>query len=126
MKTEDKRKQEEKENVKNEPNVKKKIKNEHNVCASVKCQNKFNYDKDDFFPTLPSPNKKLNKVAYVVIDREEMNTAYQDLTSRFPIWSARGNEYIIIGYHYNANCILGHPVQDKMAGSLTKAWEHLH
>ena len=55
-----------------------------------------------------------------------MNTAYLDLTGRFLIRLARGNEYIMIGYHYDANCTLGHPVQDRTTGSLTKAWEHLH
>ena len=66
--------------MKNEPNVKQEIKNEHEVCATVKCQNNGNDDEGGFFPTLPSPNKKLNKVAYVEINREQMNTAYQDLT----------------------------------------------
>ena len=76
----DKINQEGKENVKSEPNAKQKIKDEHNVCTSVKWQDKDNGNEDDFFPVSPTPNKKLNKVAYVVINREEMNTAYQDLT----------------------------------------------
>ena len=31
----------------------------------------------------------------------------------------------MIGYHYDANCILGHPVTNQTAPVLTKAWEHL-
>ena len=84
-----------------------------------------NNDKD-YFPTSLTPNKKTNKVAYVVIDQKEISTAYKDLTGRFPVRSSRGNGYIMVGYHYDANCILGYPVRDRTAGSLTKAWEYLH
>ena len=65
-------------------------------------------------------------MAYVLINKDNIKTAYQDLTGRFPIKSSRGNEYILIGYHYNANCILAHPIKDRTAQSITNAWEHLH
>ena len=94
-------KQEDNKYVKNEPNTKQEIKDKHHVCTTVKRENNVIDKKDDFFLTSPSPNKKLNKVAYMVINREEMNIAYQDLTSWFPIWLERGNEYIMIGYHYD-------------------------
>ena len=77
------------------------------------------------FPTSLEPNDKSNQVAYVVIDKKELSTGYQDLTRRFPVRSTQGNEYVLVGYHYDANCILGHPVKNHTAQTLTAAWEHL-
>ena len=47
--------------------------------------------KMDSFPSSPTPNKKPHQVAY------------QDLTGRFPVRSSRGNEYILVGYHFDVN-----------------------
>ena len=80
----------------------------------------------DVFPASPTPNLKTNAVAYILVNKTDMVTAYQDLTGRFPYKSSRGNEYILIGYHYDANCILGHPVKDRKAPTLTSAWKHIH
>ena len=102
------------------------IKDKNNITQDVRYGNDQEAEEEDNFPTSPSPNHKTNKVAYVLIDRDEINTAYHDLTGRFPIRSASGNEYIMVAYHYDANCILGHPVRDRTAASLKKAWEHLH
>ena len=41
----------------------------------------------------------------ILINKSEISTAYQDLTGRFPMKSSRGNEYILIRYHYDANFI---------------------
>ena len=73
----------------------------------------------DSFPSSPTPNKKSHQVAYIIINKTDLNTAYQDLIDRFPVRSSQGNEYILVGYHFNANCILGHPVKDHTANVLT-------
>ena len=65
-------------------------------------------------------------MAYMLIDRKELSTAYTDLTGRFPVRSSRGNQYILIGYHYDANCIHGIAVKDRKAATLTAAWQSLH
>ena len=39
---------------------------------------------DDSFPTSPTPNAKTNDAAYMIIDQDELSTAYTDLTGRFP------------------------------------------
>ena len=80
----------------------------------------------DSFPSSPQPNEKTNDVIYAVIKKEELSTAYTDLTGRFPLRSSRGNQYILVGYHYDGNCIIGTPVKDRKAPTLTKAWESLH
>ena len=33
---------------------------------------------------------------------------------------------MLIGYHYDANCIIGHPVRDRQAATLKTAWQKLH
>ena len=50
----------------------------------------------DSFPSSPTPNKKSHQVAYVILNKTDLNTAYQDLTGRFPVRSSRGNEYTAI------------------------------
>ena len=80
----------------------------------------------DHFPESPTPNAKNHQVAYILIDKDELNTAYQDLTGRLPMQSTQGNEYILIGYHYDSNCIIAHPVKKRTAQVLTTAWKNLH
>ena len=43
------------------------------------------------FPATTISSTKINQVAYVLIDKNNLKTAYQDLTGRFPIKSSRGN-----------------------------------
>ena len=61
----------------------------------------------------------------MLIDKKIVVTAYSDLTGRFPVRSTQGNEYIMVGYHYNGNYILGHLVKNRTSFELTKAWQHL-
>ena len=62
---------------------------------------------NDSFPPSPTLNNKTNDVAYMIINRHEVNTAYTDLTGRFPCRSSSGNEYVMIAYHFDGNCIVG-------------------
>ena len=77
---------------------------------------------EDAFPYPATPNRKYNQAAYVVIKHKEITTVYQDLMGRFPIQSSRGNEYVLVRYHYDANCILWHLVKDRTASLLTTEW----
>ena len=54
-------------------------------------------DLETYFPTTDQLNVKSNQVAYVLIDKSTIATAYQDLTGRFPYKSSSGNEYVLIG-----------------------------
>ena len=49
-----------------------------------------------------------------------------DLTSKFPQRFSRGNNYILIGYHYDANAILVKPIRDRTTTVITDAWKELH
>jgi len=49
-----------------------------------------------------------------------------DLTGRFPKRSSCGNQYILVGYHYDGNCILGIPIKNRRGVTITEAWTSLH
>ena len=66
---------------------------------------------EDSFPSSQSPNIKTNDVIYMVIDKQEICTAYTDHTGRFPCKSSSGNEYVIIPYHYDANLVMGRAIK---------------
>jgi hypothetical protein len=87
---------------------------------------KIEDDPEDLFPTTqPSEQVKNNDVIYALISHADTKS-YMDLSGRFPHCSSRGNEYIMIAYHYDANAILGVPVKNRQAAVLTKAWKEIH
>ena len=61
----------------------------------------------ELFPPSDSPNLKTNEVIYSIIDFSPTGLSYIDLTGQFPYKSTRGNGYIIVGYYYGTNTILG-------------------
>jgi hypothetical protein len=48
---------------------------------------------------------------------------YTDQTGRFPVVSSKGNTYIMILYDYDINAILAHPIKDRTAPELLKAFQ---
>ena len=73
---------------------------------------------------LPTISPKSREVIYSLVSSKD--TSYMDLTGRFPFCSSRGNEYILIGYNYDANAILGAPLKNRQAATITKVWNILH
>ena len=61
-----------------------------------------------------------------MVDPRKLGTANMDLTGKFPYISRRGNQYILVGYHYDANYIAAVPIKKRTAGEITKGWEALH
>ena len=106
------------------------IKQESQNLQSTKqqvIQTKLEDAEIDAFPPPDSPNVKTNEVLCMLVQtKQESGKAYIDLTGRFPIRSARGNQYILVGYHYDANAILVEPLASRRAGDITKAWERMH
>ena len=80
---------------------------------------------EDSFPDSPTPNNKTHDVACMVVDKDEMRTVYTDLTGRFPYQSSRGNEYLLIAYHYDGNCIVEHVLKIEKKETITAAWNIL-
>ena len=56
---------------------------------------------------------------YVLYKKSSTHIAYSDLIVRFPYRSSRGDEYIMVGYHYDVNAISVELVKiDKQVHSL--------
>ena len=81
---------------------------------------------DDAFPKSPIPNTKNFDVAYSLVTLPPKHTAYTDLTGRFPYRSSSGNEYIMVGYHFDGNVILGEAIKNRQAQTITAAWHKLN
>ena len=80
----------------------------------------------DAFPTSPEPNVKTNDVICAIIETNELHSSYFDTTGRFPQKSGRGNQYVMVGYHYDANLIWGIPMKDRTSSTMVEAWIQLH
>ena len=80
---------------------------------------------DDAFPISPVPNVKTNEVLYALIKEDNIEGAAFDLTGRFPQRSSSGNQYILVGYHFDANYIEGIPLKSRAASVITSAWREL-
>lgn len=82
------------------------------------------YDDHDCFPS--TEPTRTSDVLATIVPFKERNTAYSDLTGRFPHKSSRGNEYILVVYDYDSNAILTTPLQSRAAATIRKGWEHLN
>ena len=49
-----------------------------------------------------------------------------DLTGRFPQRFSQGNQYILVGYHFDENYITGIPLESRAAAVITEAWKKMH
>ena len=83
-------------------------------------------DLEDFFPTSNVPNIKTNDAIYYLAAPEELNKAYSNLTGCFPLQSSRGNNYILVAYHPNANAILLEPLRNRTATEIVNAWKKIN
>ena len=75
----------------------------------------------DAYPSSPSPNLQSHQVAYAVIDPDELINGYFDLAGKFPQRSSSGNQYVLVGYNFDANSILATPLKNRTVPVLTQA-----
>ena len=80
----------------------------------------------DAFPQSDIHNKKTNEVICSVIQTNTTDLGFTDLTGRFPYRSSRGNEYILVAYNYDGNCILAEAIKNREAKSITSAWTSMN
>ena len=80
----------------------------------------------DSFPLSDSPNKKTNEAIFGIYSSKDVGVGYTDLTGRFPYQSTRGNNYIFVAYHYDANAILVEPIKNRKALTIVIAWEKIN
>ena len=79
---------------------------------------------NDYFP--PPEDKKTYHVAIKIEPFKPKETAYSDLTGRFPHLSSRGNQYVLVVYDYDSNGILATPLKSRQAQEITEAWQQIH
>ena len=63
---------------------------------------------------------------YLLFDPSKDAISYTDLTGRFPHQSSRGNNYIFVAYHYDANAILAKAIPNRELSTIIDAWHELH
>jgi hypothetical protein len=80
----------------------------------------------DYFPVPDAPNVKTFAACATMIPFAAKNTAYHDLTGRFPHRSSRGNEYLLIVYDHDSNSILHAPLRNKTASEIKRGWVSIH
>ena len=79
------------------------------------------YISDDLNPLAPTPNEITHDTVYSDISANEK--AHMELTGRLPYFSSRGNEYVLIEEHYNANTIVGVPQKKCQTAIISKEWQ---
>ena len=81
---------------------------------------------NDAFPSSPAPNTKTHDVIYILVESSSKGIGYIDLIGCFPYRSAKGNQYILIAYHFDANAIYGQAIKNRESKVITSAWEGIH
>ena len=82
-------------------------------------------DEDEDFPQSYEPNTKTHEVLYFLTTADKLGLPYSDLTGKFPVQSSRGNNYILIVYHQDANAILAEALKNRQAQTIVTAWSNL-
>ncbi|KAL7547782.1 hypothetical protein ACHAWF_012589 [Thalassiosira exigua] len=66
--------------------------------------------------TAPKPSKKEHDIYVKVVDLQE--TIYTDQTGKFPYLSSKGNRYIMVAVHIDANYIAMQPMKNRTEGQI--------
>lgn len=74
-------------------------------------------DFDDIFPTQEAPTSTCY-VTTIALPTAPTGKYYTDQTRCFPCTSSSGNNYVLLAYHYDANCILAEPISNRKSGSI--------
>ena len=81
---------------------------------------------EDTFPTSTDVNKTNEVVYQVLTTLSKQGKSYMDLTGKYPVKSAQGNQYILIAYNHDANAILAEPIKNRKAETIITAFRTLH
>ena len=68
----------------------------------------------------------MNSVCYAIVDIPNAITGFMDLTGRFLRLSSRGNEYVLLGYHYNGNNFRAAPIKNRRGSTIAKDFKKIH
>ena len=99
---------------------------EHQGLQSTKV-NKLNLTEQtqELFPPSDFLNNKTNHVCYVLVNLQKIATGYLNLTGRFLRRSSRGNRYILVVYHCNANLIKAMSLKNCWGQTIIEAWQSM-
>ena len=81
---------------------------------------------NDFFPPSDTPNVKTTEICAALFPFTAKETAYVDLTGRFPYRSSRGNQYFLVIYDYDSNAILAEVLKNRTAGEIKHGFMKLN
>jgi hypothetical protein len=59
----------------------------------------------------------------VVVDQGQL---YTDLTGKFPVWSSKGNSFVMVCYIYHCNYVKVVPIKSRSASEWVKAYVTIH
>ena len=74
---------------------------------------------DDLYPPV---EKKTKDLIYAIMQYKEKDLIAADLTGRFPYQSSRGNNYVMVMYHYDCNVFWGEPLKKRTASEIVKCF----
>jgi hypothetical protein len=79
---------------------------------------------DDPFPAAPADGARSHYCYLSVM--EPTSQIYTDQTGRFVTPSSNGNNYLMVLYDYDSNCILAEPMKNRTGKSILAAYKALH
>ena len=79
---------------------------------------------EDFFHKPIKETKQEYFINLLQFDQKEKT--FVDLTGRFPHQSSRGNNYIMVLYDYDGNAILAQALKNRESQSIIEAWKTLY
>ena len=74
---------------------------------------------EDLYPPV---TKKTKDLIYASMQYNKKYLTAADLTGRFPYQSSRGNNYVMVMYHYDCNVIWGEPLKKRTASEIVKCF----
>ena len=77
----------------------------------------------DQFPQ-DTQSENTNLVFFKTVDLS--GKIYTDQTGRFPVTSRKGNNYILVAYHFDSNTIHAEPLKTRSGLDLTAAYQKIH
>ena len=80
----------------------------------------------DATPSSDNPSTKKDEVIWFIPDSKSVWLGYMDLMRRSPYQSSRGNNYIMIAYHYDETVILAKAIKPRQAQAIVVTWEDIH
>jgi hypothetical protein len=78
------------------------------------------------FPKQLDDGIRTHQVYAAVLDKSPTGSIYTDQTGRFPLPSSSGNQYLFVLYDYDSNYIDAHPIPNRTASTILKAFKLLY